>query len=96
MAERALLEGLGGTCHSPIGVHTALSDMGLSNGGLSERGLSNGGLRMVATLFSADGAERVDGAVEVPRGDLDAIRAFAADLLDRATPGIAALFSGAD
>ncbi|MEL7729562.1 hydroxymethylbilane synthase [Citromicrobium bathyomarinum] len=80
LAERTLLEALGGSCQSPIGL-LALAD--------AER------IRLNAALFSADGAERVDGAVEVAPGDAGAIAAFAADLLARATPGIAVLFSGA-
>lgn len=79
-AERALLEALGGSCHSPVGVLVENSGEGLS---------------MRAALFSADGAERVDGSIDLTPGDDEAIRAFAADLLARATPGIAPLFTGA-
>ena len=79
-AERALLEALGGSCHSPVGVLVENSGEGLS---------------MRAALFSADGAERVDGSSDLTPGDDEAIRAFAADLLARATPGITALFTGA-
>src|SRR5690606_4343847 len=45
MAERALLAGLGGSCHSPIAVLCDFRD---------------GMLAMRAALFSPDGAERVD------------------------------------
>jgi hydroxymethylbilane synthase len=79
-AERALLEALGGSCHSPVGVL-------VENAGAD--------LHMRAALFSADGAERIDGAIDLTPGDGAAIRAFAADLLARATPGISALFTGA-
>ncbi|MEL7720113.1 hydroxymethylbilane synthase [Citromicrobium bathyomarinum] len=79
-AERALLEALGGSCHSPVGVLVENSGEGLS---------------MRAALFSADGAERVDGSSDLTPGDDEAIRDFAADLLARATPGITALFTGA-
>jgi len=80
MVERGLLEALGGSCHSPVGM-LALAQAGH--------------IRLTAALFSADGAERVDGAADIGPGDTKAIDAFAADLLARATPGISALFSGA-
>lgn len=83
-SERALLEALGGSCHSPVGM-------------LAEP--QGDSIRLIAALFSADGAERVDGSVEVPAGDASAheaaIRAFASDLLGRAGPGIRTLFTGA-
>ncbi|WP_202388679.1 hydroxymethylbilane synthase [Pontixanthobacter aquaemixtae] len=79
MAERALLEALGGTCHSPIAALSFIDgDM----------------IDLTASLFSADGAERVDGSVRCKASALDEIRAFGRDLLARATPGIAALFQG--
>ncbi|QDM40331.1 hydroxymethylbilane synthase [Altererythrobacter sp. TH136] len=79
MAERALLAGLGGSCQSPIAVLTR----------------SDGAhLAMTAALFSADGAERVEGTATFTAGDHAAAGRLAADLLARATPGIAALFSG--
>ena len=49
---------------------------------------------MTAALFSTDGAERVDGTVTFAAGDEEAPARLAADLLARATPGIAALFDG--
>ena len=79
MAERALLAGLGGTCHSPIAVYSTLGD---------------GKIVLRAALFSPDGAERVEGEREFAVGDLGAPAALAADLLARATPGIAAHFDG--
>ena len=79
MAERTLLAALGGNCHSPIAVLTR---------GEGEH------LAMTAALFSADGAERVDGTVTFAAGDEEAPARLAADLLARATPGIAALFDG--
>jgi len=80
MAERALLAALGGSCHSPIAV-------------LCE---AEGGTMLVmrAALFSPDGAERVEGRARFPAGDTDAPARLAADLLARATPGIAAHFAG--
>ena len=79
MAERALLAALGGNCHSPIAVLTR---------GQGEH------LAMTAALFSTDGAERVDGTMTFAAGDGEAPARLAADLLARATPGIAALFDG--
>jgi hydroxymethylbilane synthase len=79
MAERALLAALGGNCHSPIAVLTR---------GEGEH------LAMTAALFSTDGAERVHGTVTFAAGDIEAPARLAADLLARATPGIAALFNG--
>lgn len=79
--ERAFLAGLGGTCHSPIAVLTR------------EAGNT---LALTAVLYSADGAETVEGTVTFVPGDNAAPSRLAADLLARATPGIAALFAGAD
>jgi len=80
MAERALLAALGGTCHSPVAVLCdAQGDM----------------LAMRAALFSPDGAERVDGEATFATGDPPGPERLAADLLARATPGIAAHFTGA-
>jgi hydroxymethylbilane synthase len=78
-AERALLAALGGSCHSPVAV---LCD------------LTGEMLVMRAALFSPDGAERVDGAATFAAGDDETPRRLAADLLERATPGIAAQFAG--
>lgn len=79
--ERAFLAGLGGTCHSPIAVLTR------------EAGNT---IALTAVLYSADGAETVEGTVTFAPGDNAAPSRLAADLLARATPGIAALFAGAD
>jgi hydroxymethylbilane synthase len=76
-AERALLAELGGTCHSPVAVLCELAD---------------GALTMRAALFSPDGAERIEGAASFAPGDHAPVRALAADLLARATPGIAPHF----
>jgi hydroxymethylbilane synthase len=80
MAERALLAALGGSCHSPVAV--------LCN-------VEGSMLVMRAALFSPDGAERVDGAATFPLGDTSGPTRLAADLLARATAGIAGHFSGA-
>lgn len=79
MAERAVLEALGGNCHSPI----ALLSENISEG-----------LLLTVALFSPDGTERVEGKMVLPPGDTDAPARLAADLLARAAPGIAAHFSG--
>ncbi|WP_379920758.1 hydroxymethylbilane synthase [Erythrobacter sp. R86502] len=78
-AERALLAELGGTCHSPVAVLCKPAD---------------GELAMRAALFSPDGAERIEGTARFAPGDHAPVRALAADLLGRATPGIAPHFRG--
>ena len=78
-AERALLAELGGTCHSPVAV--------LCQG-------SGDALAMRAALFSPDGTERIEGSASFTAGDHAPVRALAADLLSRATPGIAPHFGG--
>ena len=79
-AERALLAALGGTCHSPVAV-------------LCETG--GEGLAMRAALFSPDGTERIEGATSFAAGNHAPVKALAADLLARATPGITAHFKAA-
>jgi hydroxymethylbilane synthase len=80
LAERAFLAALGGSCHSPVAV---LCDC---DGDM---------LAMRAALFSPDGAERVEGAARFAGTDATGPARLAAELLARATPGIAAHFSGA-
>lgn len=79
MAERALLAGLGGNCHSAVAVLCDFAD---------------GELAMRAALFSPDGAERIEGQARFAAGDEEGPARLAADLLSRATPGIAAQFAG--
>jgi hydroxymethylbilane synthase len=79
IAERALLAALGGSCHSPVAV---LCD------------LKGAMLAMRAALFSPDGAERVDGIATFAAGDEVGPARLAADLLARATAGIASHFAG--
>lgn len=79
-AERALLAQLGGTCHSPVAVLCQPVGEGLA---------------MRAALFSPDGSERVEGEVLFDPLDHAPVRALAADLLARATPGIRPHFGGA-
>ena len=77
MAERALLEGLGGTCHSPIAVLTNRSgDM----------------IEMRAQIFSPDGAHRVEGEAHFDPDDTAAAIALAHDLLARAPEAVAINF----
>ncbi|TCU55975.1 hydroxymethylbilane synthase [Novosphingobium sp. PhB57] len=79
LAERALLAGLGGNCHSPIAVLTRLDGDGLA---------------MRAALYSPDGAERVEGAARFAMDDPEGPARLAADLLARAVPAIAVHFAG--
>ena len=79
-AERALLTGLGGTCHSPIAVLTRHA---------------GDALHLTAALFSPDGAHRVAGEATVPLDHPEAAAQLAADLLDRAPAPIRAHFHGA-
>jgi hydroxymethylbilane synthase len=81
LAERALLAGLGGSCHSPIAVLTRTE---------------GDTLFMRAALYSPDGAEHVTGEARFAVGDEAAPLRLAADLLARAVPAIAVHFSGAD
>jgi hydroxymethylbilane synthase len=80
MAERALLEALGGNCHSPVAV-------------LSEHDGEE--LTMRAVLFSPDGAARVDGELRFAAGDNAAPARLARQLLEGAHPAIAQHFAGA-
>lgn len=79
IAERAVLKGLGGTCHSPI---AALAR------------LKQGQILLRAEILSADGREWVEDAVTIARGDTDAAEDFGRSLLDRASPELRALFEG--
>ncbi|MGB3795338.1 MAG: hydroxymethylbilane synthase [Alteraurantiacibacter sp.] len=79
MAERALLLALDGSCHSPIAVRCTFED---------------GQLSMRAALFSPAGKERVEGEARFAADDKDAPARLAADLLQRASSGITAVFGG--
>ena len=72
-AERRLLEGLGGSCSSPI---AALSRSG------------DGRITLTAAIFSPDGAVRIDGEAEFAAGDDAAPLALARDLLARAPAAV--------
>ncbi|MET0364675.1 MAG: hydroxymethylbilane synthase [Sphingobium sp.] len=79
MAERALLLGLGGTCHSPV---AALARV------------EGDGILLNAEILSADGAEQVTGSVRLTPGDTAPATALGQELLERASPAIRSLFHG--
>ena len=78
-AERALLTGLGGTCHSPIAVLTTAE---------------GDDLVLRAALFSPDGALRVEDTARFAADDGDTPLDLARRLLAQAPEGIAAFFHG--
>lgn len=77
MAERAVLRGLGGTCHSPI---AALAR------------LEGGAIHLLAEIINPDGKETVSDEARIARGDEAAARALGRALLNRASPALRALF----
>jgi hydroxymethylbilane synthase len=79
-AERALLAGLGGSCHSPIAVLTR------------HQGDT---LHLTAALFSPDGRHRIAREGAVPAGDPEAATELAVRLLDAAPDAIRVHFHGA-
>ena len=76
-AERRLLEGLGGSCSSPI---AALSRT------------SEGRIALSAAIFSPDGTVRIGDESEFAAGDDEAPLVLARRLLDRAPPEVTAPF----
>lgn len=80
MAERALLEALGGNCHSPIAALTRIE---------------GNEIVLTAALFSPDGRERVDGEARFSVIDEKGAARLAKDLLDRAGVAIRPHFEGA-
>ncbi|WP_340267557.1 hydroxymethylbilane synthase [Sphingobium mellinum] len=76
-AERAVLRGLGGTCHSPIAALGRLED---------------GHILLRAEILSADGREWVEDAITMARSDTHVAEGFGHSLLDRASPELRALF----
>jgi hydroxymethylbilane synthase len=75
MAERAVLEGLGGSCHTSVAVHASGTDR----------------LTLMAELLSPDGRDRVDEQLTGPANDPRALGLALADsLMARATPAILA------
>ncbi|MGB7408845.1 MAG: hydroxymethylbilane synthase [Pontixanthobacter sp.] len=77
LAERALLEGLGGTCHSPIAAITKHAGTELT---------------IRAAIFSANGAVRIDDEITANVGDLSAFRELGRCLLQNAPSIISQLF----
>jgi hydroxymethylbilane synthase len=80
LAERALLAALGGNCHSPIAVLT---------------GLDGDLLAMRASIYSPDGAVRIDGITSFAIADSEGPSRLAADLLARAPESVTVHFTGA-
>lgn len=77
-AERAVLDALGGTCHSALAAYALITS-------------DNVYLR--AEILGTDGLERVSGERRVPVSDAGrAARDLAADLLGRASPALRAMF----
>jgi len=77
-AERAVLAGLGGTCHSPIAALATVE---------GER------LLVRAEILAPDGAEYVAQTRHIARGDEAAAYAIGRDLLAAASPALRALFA---
>jgi hydroxymethylbilane synthase len=72
-AERALLAGLGGSCHTSVAAHASL----------------DGGLHLRAELLSPDGKDRVAGDLRAGDGSAEQLgHALARSLMARATPAI--------
>jgi hydroxymethylbilane synthase len=79
MAERAFLEALGGTCHSPVAAQAIWQgDM----------------LTLKGEILREDGSERREGAIAFNPDDVEAPARLAHQLLDAASPELRALFEG--
>ena len=79
MAERAFLEALGGTCHSPVAAQAVW------HGDI---------LTLQGEILREDGSEREQGSITCKPGDQLAPALLARQLLDAATPELRALFEG--
>jgi hydroxymethylbilane synthase len=79
MAERAFLEALGGTCHSPIAAQAVWH---------GDR------LILKGEILRKDGSERQSGEITCKSEELNAAAALARQLLDAASPELRALFEG--
>lgn len=79
MAERAVLRGLGGTCHSPIAALALLE---------------GGQIHLRAEIISPEGDETVRDEARLARGDAAAAEAIGRSLLERASPALRSLFEG--
>lgn len=80
LADRALLEALGGNCHSSVAVDSRCN---------GER------IKMRAVVFSPDGQERVEGEAEFAARDAAGAKALAQDLLGRSSTAITQHFGQA-
>ncbi len=78
IAERAFLEALGGSCHSPVAAFAEVSDELIS---------------LRAQIFNADGSHMQAGHLHYAATDLAAPGRLAADMLASAHPSISALFN---
>lgn len=85
-AERAVLEGVGGNCHTSIAIHADFS--------VDSPAGPPAALRIRAALFAGDGRERVDAELSAAEEPRRLGLALAALLLDRASPGIRATLAG--
>ncbi|RDV01601.1 hydroxymethylbilane synthase [Sphingorhabdus pulchriflava] len=79
MAERAFLEALGGTCHSPVAAQAAWE---------------GGAILLKAEILREDGSERQSGSIACTVGDSAAPAQLARQLLDTASPELRTLFEG--
>ncbi|MCI4590645.1 hydroxymethylbilane synthase [Sphingobium sp. BYY-5] len=79
MAERAVLRGLGGTCHSPIAALAVIEGEQIV---------------LRAEIISPDGVETVREEARLARSDAATAQAIGRALLDRASPALRALFEG--
>lgn len=77
-SERAFLLGLGAGCHSPVAALARIEDEGIF---------------LKAEILSIDGTEHVAGAARFRRGDEEAAKMLASDLLKKASPALRALFT---
>ena len=78
-AERRLLEGLGGTCRSPVAALATIAD---------------GAVHLRAEILTGDGSECREGSARFDMGDGEVPLALARTLLDAAGPELRALFAG--
>jgi len=78
-AERAVLAGLGGTCHSPIAALGTIEEIGH--------------IRLRAEILSPDGMEHIADTRLIDRHDRQAAFALGRELLAAASPALRALFT---
>ncbi len=79
-AERAVLDALGGSCHSALAAYALMS---------------SGTMHLRAEILGANGAERIAAERRISVSDADrAAVDLAADLLDRASPALRVMFGG--